>query len=313
MSTLQKTALSLLISILLFGILFSLAWLGLVNFSEFNFIASENQITDGNFLSNRNYISEMSSEGLYLLFSAIFLTLFLTIFLILNIKQDPAAIIQNRMKNLWSSIIEQFYDENVKMDWVKWNRVLEQKRGEINSYLKRGIKQESHLKAIDDMMNRSWKEMLSITESREEIEELEDSDEILSESLAEVSDRFIESLPGKKYPSLPSAADPGFAELEEISSNNFSTANSGIFFSGRHYFSITGNNIIEDLEVISSQAAEIELAEELFESDEEINEGIFEEKNGVHYIIKDILNPASIDIKTLNKDFKSLVDSVLKP
>ena len=301
MSTVQKAALSLLISILLFGILFSLTWLGLVNFTELNFLASENIISNENFISNENSIFEMSSENLYLLFSAIFLTLFLSIFLILNIKQDPSAIIQNRIKNLWSSIIEQFYDENIKMDWVKWNRALEQKRSEINSYLKKGIKKESHLKLIDDMMNRSWKEMLSITEDIEEIEELDESNE------------FIESLPGRKYPSLPSAAEPDFAELEEInSSNNFSAANSGLFLSGRHYFSITGNNIIEDLEVISSEAAEVELAEELLERDES-DAGIFEEKNGVHYIIKDILNPASIDIKTLNKDFKSLVDSVLKP
>jgi hypothetical protein len=50
----------------------------------------------------------------------------------------------------------------------------------------------------------------------------------------------------------------------------------------------------------------------LEEAEEEPGENdVIEEREGVHYISKDILNPHPEVEKNLNQDFKNLVDSVI--
>jgi hypothetical protein len=86
------------------------------------------------------------------------------VFLLFNLRQNPTVVVQNRMKKLQISLIEQYYERESNMDWGRWSRELEQRRGEINAQLKRGIKIASGSKAadIDAIIDKSWDELLPI-------------------------------------------------------------------------------------------------------------------------------------------------------
>jgi hypothetical protein len=101
-----------------------------------------------------------------ILLAAFFLTLYLTIFLLFNLRQDSFTIVQNRLKQLQISLIEQYYERKSDMDWGHWSRELEQRREEIRDELKRGIKPEAKSKGdkndIDALIDKSWDELLTV-------------------------------------------------------------------------------------------------------------------------------------------------------
>ena len=98
-----------------------------------------------------------------------FLTTYLIIFLLFNIKQDPLTIVQNRLKQLEISLIEEFYERKGEADWARWIHELENRREEIHALLKRGIKTDSRDNIagvngveMDILINKSWDELLAI-------------------------------------------------------------------------------------------------------------------------------------------------------
>jgi len=268
-TTAQKIAISLLIAILLFGVFYGLSSIGILDFMLFDSFTGDEAIV---------------------LYSCLFLTFFLTVFLVLNFRQDPVTIIQGRMKRLWVSLVEQFYEDKVEIDWIHWNKELEHRRSEIEAFLKRGIKSGKHKENIDKIMDRSWKELLSITgTSGDEIEDLEDAEEPLSKDSHEF----------EKAPELKIiAGDMEASFVEEVPQfNNLQSPGSGLFLPGKFYFSITGKENIDELEVI--------------EDDDAVSRVIVE-RNGVHYINSRILDRKFAKSGKLDMNFKNLVDSVLK-
>ena len=106
-----------------------------------------------------------------IILSSLFLTLFLVIFLLFNYKQDPVALVQNRMKILQVSIIEQFYELKIERDWAEWIHELEYRRKEVSIQMKKGIKPVSQKQAddIDVLISKTWDELLAVLGSRKEI------------------------------------------------------------------------------------------------------------------------------------------------
>ena len=87
--------------------------------------------------------------------------------------------------------------------------------------------------------------------------------------------------------------------MEEIpGTNHISNPNSGLFVTDVQYFAITGNNKIESLEVIHG------------DDDESLS--VIEEREGVHYVSKYALDSIPEAPGDLNREFKELVDSILK-
>ena len=97
-----------------------------------------------------------------ILLLSFFFTVYLTVFLFFNFRQDSVTIIQNRVKRLQISLIEQYYEHKTNVDWSRWSRELEQRREDIRAELKRGIKSASNSKAkdIDTFIDKSWDELL---------------------------------------------------------------------------------------------------------------------------------------------------------
>ena len=119
-----------------------------------------------------------------------FLTVYLTVFLIFSFRQDTAAIIQNRLKRIQISFIEQYYDHKSDMDWGRWERELKQRKEEINAQVKRGLRIASRdrLKDIDTLIDKSWDELFSIIGKRREATLNEDK-------LQQILNRILAALP----------------------------------------------------------------------------------------------------------------------
>jgi hypothetical protein len=106
-----------------------------------------------------------------LLLASFFLTVYLTVFLLFNLRQDSFTIVQNRLKQLQISLIEQYYDRKNDIDWGHWSRELEQRRDEIRSELTHGLgieKNKDAKKDIDTLIDKSWDELLSVIGGRKE-------------------------------------------------------------------------------------------------------------------------------------------------
>jgi hypothetical protein len=133
-------------------------------------------------------ISSKTSQGIYtgrlvdesvfqfpltmkiILLVSIYLTLYLTIFLLFNLRQDSMTVIQNRLKQLQLTLIEEYYNHKSDIDWSRWRWELEQRREAVRTELKRGIKEKSGKESdIDLFIDKSWDELLSVIGGRERI------------------------------------------------------------------------------------------------------------------------------------------------
>ena len=124
------------------------------------------------------FIGRLASEELFslpqamhfVLLITVFTTVFLIIFLIFNFRQDPVVVVQNRLKHLQISLVDQFYELKSEADWSRWMRDLDVRRNEIIVQVKRGINFDSNTKSreIDALINKSWDELLAVLGGRKE-------------------------------------------------------------------------------------------------------------------------------------------------
>jgi len=135
-----------------------------------------------------------------ILLISFFLTLYLTIFLFFNFRQDSITVIQNRMKTLQISLIEQYYERKSDVDWGRWSRELQLRRQEISTELKRGIKISPGKKAqdIDTLIDKSWDELISVIGGFKETA-------IDEAKLQLILNRFIAAIPAASPSNRPSA------------------------------------------------------------------------------------------------------------
>ena len=106
-------------------------------------------------------------DSMKLLFKlAVFLTFFLTLFFLLNFKPNAAALVRNRIKRLRDSLFEHLYINKSPQERAKWILELEQRRSEIKTELKRGLKLKARKsKSIDAEIDKSWDELLNVLKS----------------------------------------------------------------------------------------------------------------------------------------------------
>jgi hypothetical protein len=123
------------------------------------------------------FVGRVVSEKLFalpfalkaLLIGAAFVTLFVLLFLIINMKQDAVAIVQNRLKELQVSLMNEYYQLMGDMDWAVWRRELEQRRDDVKEELCRGvkIKKGGDIEGyINSFFNKSWDALLAAIGSR---------------------------------------------------------------------------------------------------------------------------------------------------
>jgi len=231
-----------------------------------------------------------------ILLLSFFLTVYLTIFLFFNLRQDSVTIVQNRMKKLQISLIEQYYERKSDVDWSRWSRELEQRREEIGAQLKRGIKIASGNKAkdIDTLIDKSWEELLSVIGGRKEAAIDEDKLQlILNRILAAIPGAVASAGTGAQISARPSnvtSADISSADASfvSVSPSEFQSADDAVEV-------VEEAEPADDLDVLeeigdaedAEDATEdfvVEIAEEAEEIVEEIAEEVVEEVEAVEAV-----------------------------
>ena len=165
-------------------------------------------------LINESVFSFPQTMKIILLVS-FFLTVYLTIFLLFNLRQDSITIVQNRLKQLQISLIEQYYERKGSMDWGRWSRELELRREEIRGELKKGVKTGKKADGkndIDQLIDKSWDELLAVIGGRRETAAIDE------DKLQTILNRILAAPAGdpKTQNQTPHAAADTAAPVEDI-------------------------------------------------------------------------------------------------
>ncbi|MFP3041534.1 hypothetical protein LQZ19_06885 [Treponema primitia] len=171
------------------------------------------------------YIGRMVNESILsfplamriILLASFLITVYLIIFLLLNIRQDNMTIIQNRLKRLQINLIEEYYEHKSDLDLNRWRKELEQRKEDVHSELKRGIKNKNPTE-IDIFIDKSWEDLLAIIGGQAERRTVIDE-----EKLKTILNRFLvaapvisSSKPAEEKPGIPIQTPPVTFDLEEL-------------------------------------------------------------------------------------------------
>jgi hypothetical protein len=108
-----------------------------------------------------SYLFSISEPMKLILNVSIFLTFFLTFFFLINLKPNPVIVVKNRIRRLRESFFGQLDNTKDVQEKAKLVLELEQRKDEIYSQLKRGIKLSRRLEAnINNIIDKSWEEII---------------------------------------------------------------------------------------------------------------------------------------------------------
>jgi len=116
------------------------------------------------------------SDSLKIIFQlSMFLTLFLALFFLINSKQHPITLVQNRISKLRANLFEELYIKKTGQDRAKWILELEQRRDEIRFELKSRLSVRRSLEnKIDNIIDKSLDELLAVMKSGYDLASLEE-------------------------------------------------------------------------------------------------------------------------------------------
>ncbi len=125
----------------------------------------------------------------FLLVAAFGITIFLIVFLIFNINQDSDIVINDRIKKLQMSFLQQFVDRKEEIDWTGVQTNIIEKKEIINRQIKKGLGRKASKKDADEIIEKNWEEIISLI-SEKSIQQpvarpqLENIEEIIKEALS---------------------------------------------------------------------------------------------------------------------------------
>ena len=98
-----------------------------------------------------------------LLLICIFLTLFLVVFLAVNLKQDDMVVIRERIRRLQLGIVSEYLKKKENVDWQVVSGKIAERRQDVTLEIIRslGRKAKKHDKEVNELINRSWDELLA--------------------------------------------------------------------------------------------------------------------------------------------------------
>ncbi|RKX79858.1 MAG: hypothetical protein DRP57_13510, partial [Spirochaetes bacterium] len=146
-----------------------------------------------------------------ILSASLFMTLFLFIYLIFNLRQDPMVILSERIKRFQIDFLQEFIESKEKVNWEKWQRELKLKRNDVKGRIKQGIGRISkkQVKEVDDIIDKSWNEIISIigqrieSQPKEEALDLKKIEDMIQRAIT--NGRFVVSAPAQTYGQAPAS------------------------------------------------------------------------------------------------------------
>jgi hypothetical protein len=93
-----------------------------------------------------------------------FLTIFLVVFLLFNLKQDPLIVASQRIKRFQIDFLQDFVESKESVNWERWKRDLALKAPVLKKEIKNGLGRikKSREKEIDELIDKSWDEIITI-------------------------------------------------------------------------------------------------------------------------------------------------------
>ncbi|NBF40096.1 MAG: hypothetical protein GVY14_06735, partial [Spirochaetes bacterium] len=143
---------------------------------------------------------QMNEAMRWVLLSSTFLTVFLLAFLVLNVRQDPEVVLTERIKRFQINLLRELFETGEKPDWEQKRIELEERKEEVNREIKRGIGRLSPSKEqeVDDLLAKSWDEILNVIGNRTRVEDR--TDRIDLERLEDMIEKVMSN-----FASLPAA------------------------------------------------------------------------------------------------------------
>ena len=98
-----------------------------------------------------------------LMLICIFVTLFLVVFLAVNLKQDDMVVIRERIRRLQLGIVSEYLKKKENVDWQVVSGKIAERRQDVTLEIIRslGRKAKKHDKEVNELINRSWDELLA--------------------------------------------------------------------------------------------------------------------------------------------------------
>ena len=105
----------------------------------------------------------MSDAVKILLLVCIFVTLFLVVFLLINLKHDDMVVIRERIRRLQLGIVTEYLKKKENVDWKVVSGQIADRRQDVTLEIIRslGRKAKKHDKEVNELINRSWDELLA--------------------------------------------------------------------------------------------------------------------------------------------------------
>jgi hypothetical protein len=236
-----------------------------------------------------------------ILLAAAFLTIYLTVFFLFNLRQDTPTVIQNRLKKLQLSLIEEFYERKGDMDWAYWIRELEERREDIRAELKRGVKKRQGAFAeteIDSFIDKSWDELLAFIGGRRVSGVIDEEKlrSIVNRMMRRYVDGNAEKLEELEVVDESDGAAPVGADVRPPAAKPARRRPGGLLAAAT-------KKQFQDVEVVSPFPSIL--------SSLGGDSDVIVEQNGVHFINNSILKQDAAGAK-LDNQFKSLVESVIE-
>ena len=96
-------------------------------------------------------------------------TLFLLVFLLLNLRQDPAVVLVDRIKRFQVTFLREFLEERERLDWDEWRSELAVRKAEAKTRLTAGARaSKGGGDESERLFDRSWDEIVGVLASRAE-------------------------------------------------------------------------------------------------------------------------------------------------
>jgi hypothetical protein len=184
------------------------------------------------------FVGRLAAEALFvfpksmkiILLVSFILTVYIMVFLFMNLRQDPLAVIQNRLKHLQVSLIEEYYEHKNDVNRTQWQWELEQRREEVRNELKRGLNPKTGInQEIDFFIDKAWDELLAVIGKQRTSQVTTTIDE---EKLQSILDRIVLAAPRGIHP--PSSAYPE-EEPEELEELEKLEESEGLVADGRNF------------------------------------------------------------------------------
>jgi hypothetical protein len=212
------------------------------------------------------YIGNLVNENLFvfppslkiLLLTLFFISIFLILFLIVNVRQDPMTVVQNRLKNLQIGLIKEYYEQKTDVELGQWGADLMRRREAIRADLRRGLGVKAG-KKLDENINayidKSWNDLLAVIGGR--LERTVNEEEIHL-SLNRLSNTLSSLVEGGTLVQNPSATGPKTPPQEPSPDT------------------IANVEEVEDIDVIEEMVPFVEEAEEFPSAEEQHNAALEE-------------------------------------